>query len=192
MKRIADKVFENITYAEYRALTIEAEKHIRALFADVEIKPDISSRTKTIQSINDKIDRNGYADFEKEMKDISGVRIAYMTKQQKEDAVKLLKEKFVLVAHEPSKEDPYSMGYKDEKLILCLGHKFGSRDYASIRDKKLKSKYGPYSWMLGPSFHTPSHTRMKIAYRPDCSGRFSFWRRHARCWMNLPTTTPRE
>ena len=135
MRKIADKTFENLDYRDYRALTIEAEKEIRALLADAELQPDISSRTKTIDSINDKIERKQYDDFLSQMKDIAGVRIACMTKKQKDSAIELLRTKFDVLEHEPSKNDPYTMGYNDEKMILRFGDKFKSAAYDTLRNK---------------------------------------------------------
>jgi GTP pyrophosphokinase len=136
MTKTADKVFEHTTYTVYGALTIEAEKQIRLLFERMGLQPDISSRTKTIKSINEKIERKGYKNFEDEMYDISGVRIACMTRPQKEEVIKLLKERFTVIAHELGQEDPYRMGYSDEKLILCFGDT--SEDYARLRGKRFE------------------------------------------------------
>lgn len=138
MKKIADKVFETHEYRAYETLTIEAEKEIRALVDDIQLKPDISSRTKTITSINDKIEREGYDDFLDEISDISGIRIACMTRKQKEHAISLMKNHFSVADHKPSKNDPYTMGYNDEKLILRLGSRYNSPDYTTIRDLKFE------------------------------------------------------
>lgn len=129
----ADMVFEKNRYENYQALTRVAEEEIRRMLSDAEILPDISSRTKSIKSINDKIERKNYADFQSQMKDISGIRIVCMTQRQKEHVVERLKEHFEVIEHEPSTSDPYSMGYIDEKLILALGNKYSDRTYESIR-----------------------------------------------------------
>lgn len=138
MKKYADKVFEHNEYRYYAALTIEAEREIRALLSEMQIEPDISSRTKTITSINDKIEREGYDNFQEEMNDISGVRVACMTRKQKDDAISLIKKHFLVAMQKPSKDDPYTMGYNDEKLILCLGSRYTSQDYESIRNLKFE------------------------------------------------------
>ena len=121
MLPIADKVFEHKRYQVYQALTIEAEKLIRGVLASLTPRPDISSRTKSISSINDKITRENYEDFEKQMLDISGIRIMCMTKRQKDQAVEILKDHFEVIAHKVPDSDPYKMGYVNEKLILKLG-----------------------------------------------------------------------
>ena len=40
------------------------------------------------------------------MKDISGVRIAWMTRKQKDFAIEMLQKKFVVLEHEKSENDP--------------------------------------------------------------------------------------
>ncbi|MPZ37244.1 MAG: hypothetical protein GEU95_04145 [Rhizobiales bacterium] len=129
----ADAVFEKTRYEIYQALTRAAEEEIRRVLSDIEIPPDISSRTKSIKSINDKIDLKNYDDFQTQMKDISGVRIVCMTSRQKEHVAKQLKKQFEVIEYEPRTSDPYSMGYLDEKLILAFGKNYPDRTYERIR-----------------------------------------------------------
>ena len=134
MPSIADKVFEHNSYNAYRALTAEADKLITDAVANLNPPVNLTSRTKTIASINEKIARENYQDFQNEMKDIAGIRITCMMKRQKEEAIQILKNNFDLIEHKATDSNPYKMGYADDKLILKLGNRFLAPEYDPIRE----------------------------------------------------------